>query len=93
MTDVLEELSGIIAQRLREMPEGSYTASLAKKGKGYVARKVGEEAVEVVVASLSEGRERVVSETADLIYHLLVLLALEGISLNEVRDELRRRMK
>ncbi|ABP96088.1 MULTISPECIES: phosphoribosyl-ATP diphosphatase [Metallosphaera] len=93
MTDVLEELSGIIAQRLREMPEGSYTASLAKKGKGYVARKVGEEAVEVVVASLSEGRERVVSETADLIYHLLVLLAMEGISLDEVRDELRRRMK
>ncbi|MCG3108672.1 Phosphoribosyl-ATP pyrophosphatase [Metallosphaera sp. J1] len=93
MSDVLEELSAVIGQRLRDMPEGSYTASLARKGKGYVARKVGEEAVEVVVASLAEGRERVVSETADLLYHLLVLLALEGISLDEVREELRRRMK
>ncbi|BCS91640.1 phosphoribosyl-ATP diphosphatase [Metallosphaera javensis (ex Sakai et al. 2022)] len=93
MSDILEELSAVIGQRLRDMPEGSYTASLARKGKGYVARKVGEEAVEVVVASLAEGRERVVSETADLLYHLLVLLALEGISLDEVREELRRRMK
>ncbi|MEM4095990.1 MAG: phosphoribosyl-ATP diphosphatase, partial [Metallosphaera sp.] len=73
--------------------EGSYTASLLEKGKPYIARKVGEEAIEVIVASTSEGKERLVSETCDLLYHLLVLLAVEGIPLEEVYGELRRRMK
>jgi phosphoribosyl-ATP pyrophosphohydrolase len=93
MSEVMDQLYRIIDSRLKEMPEGSYTASLAKRGKGYVARKVGEEAVEVVVASLTEGTERVISETADLIYHLLVLMALEGVKPEEVYEELRRRMK
>ncbi|QKQ99538.1 phosphoribosyl-ATP diphosphatase [Metallosphaera tengchongensis] len=93
MSEVLGDLYSVIQKRLKEMPEQSYTASLVRKGKHYVARKVGEEAVEVVTASLAEGRERVISESADLLYHLLVLLALDGISLDEVYAELRRRMR
>ncbi|MEL9969805.1 MAG: phosphoribosyl-ATP diphosphatase [Metallosphaera sp.] len=93
MSDVLDELYSIILSRLKDKPEGSYTASLLEKGKPYIARKVGEEAIEVIVASTSEGKERLVSETCDLLYHLLVLLAVEGIPLEEVYGELRRRMK
>lgn len=93
MSDVSDELYSIILSRLKDKPEGSYTASLLEKGKPYIARKVGEEAIEVIVASTSEGKERLVSETCDLLYHLLVLLAVEGIPLEEVYGELRRRMK
>ncbi|AEB94444.1 MULTISPECIES: phosphoribosyl-ATP diphosphatase [Metallosphaera] len=93
MSNVLDELYSIILSRLKDKPEGSYTASLLEKGKPYIARKVGEEAIEVIVASTSEGKERLVSETCDLLYHLLVLLAVEGIPLEEVYGELRRRMK
>ncbi len=64
------------------MPEASYTAKLFGRGTGYVAQKVGEEAVEVVVAAL-EG-DRLAEETADLLYHLLVLLEERGLSTGEV---------
>ncbi len=89
----IEELFTTIKQRLKEMPEQSYTADIARKGIGYVSRKVGEEAVETVVASLSESNERLVSESCDLIYHLLVLLAMKGVSLEDIYVELRRRKK
>jgi phosphoribosyl-ATP pyrophosphohydrolase/phosphoribosyl-AMP cyclohydrolase len=75
-------LAGTIAGRRREMPEGSYTAKLLDRGTGYTAQKVGEEAVEVVVAAL-EG-ERLAEESADLLYHLLVLLEGRGVSVEEV---------
>ncbi len=75
-------LAGTIARRRREMPEGSYTAKLLDRGTGYTAQKVGEEAVEVVVAAL-EG-ERLAEESADLLYHLLVLLEGRGVSVEEV---------
>jgi phosphoribosyl-ATP pyrophosphohydrolase/phosphoribosyl-AMP cyclohydrolase len=75
-------LAGTIAGRRREMPEGSYTAQLLDRGTGYTAQKVGEEAVEVVVAAL-EG-ERLAEESADLLYHLLVLLEGRGVSVEEV---------
>jgi phosphoribosyl-ATP pyrophosphohydrolase/phosphoribosyl-AMP cyclohydrolase len=64
------------------MPEGSYTAKLLERGTGYIAQKVGEEAVEVVVAAL-EG-ERLAEESADLLYHLLVLLEGQGVGAEEV---------
>ena len=66
-------------------------ADLLDEGVPAVARKVGEEAVEVVTAALSESDERVVSEAADLIYHLYVLLAARGLDVAAVDDELRRR--
>ncbi|AWR97584.1 phosphoribosyl-ATP diphosphatase [Acidianus sulfidivorans JP7] len=90
---ILDKLYEVILERLRDMPENSYTAELARKGKGYIARKVGEEAVETIVASLDEGRERFISEAADLMYHLWVLMAIEKVTPDDLYKELERRMK
>jgi phosphoribosyl-AMP cyclohydrolase / phosphoribosyl-ATP pyrophosphohydrolase len=80
-----------ITLRALERPEGSYTTRLLEDGTAAVARKVGEEAVEVVTAALAESDERVVSEAADLVYHLYVLLASRGIDIAAVEDELEAR--
>ncbi len=80
-----------IARRRREMPEGSYTAELLRGGTERVAQKVGEEAVEVVVAALQG--ERLAEEAADLIYHLLVLLEERGVGVGEVAGVLRDRRR
>ncbi len=88
--DTFDKLYGIILDRLEKMPEGSYTASLARRGMGYVARKVGEEAAELMVAALTG--EGVAEEAADLVYHVLVLLAMTGVGLDGLRAELERRM-
>jgi phosphoribosyl-AMP cyclohydrolase / phosphoribosyl-ATP pyrophosphohydrolase len=86
---MVERLAGVIEERHREMPEGSYTARLLSSGTGRLSQKVGEEAVEVVVAAL-EG-ERLAEEAADLIYHLLVLLEERGVGIEEVARVLRDR--
>jgi len=78
----LTKLARTIAERHREMPEGSYTAKLIGRGTGYAAQKVGEEAVEVVVAALEGGK--LAEEWADLLYHLLVLLEERGVRPEEV---------
>jgi phosphoribosyl-ATP pyrophosphohydrolase len=91
--EVLNQLYEIITDRIRTKKEGSYTVKLLERGKPYVAQKVGEEASEVIVAALAETKERFISEVADLLYHLLVLMVLEGVSLEDVYEELRRRMK
>ena len=80
--DMVERLAGTIAQRHREMPDGSYTVSLIQGGKERLAQKVGEEAVEVVVAALSD--DRLAEESADLVYHLLVLLEERGVGTGDV---------
>jgi phosphoribosyl-ATP pyrophosphohydrolase/phosphoribosyl-AMP cyclohydrolase len=85
----VERLAGTIAQRHREMPEESYTAGLIRRGTPRVAQKVGEEAVEVVVAALRD--ERLAEEAADLVYHLLVLLEERGVGVGEVARVLRDR--
>jgi phosphoribosyl-ATP pyrophosphohydrolase/phosphoribosyl-AMP cyclohydrolase len=82
-----------ISQRALDRPEGSYTTSLLNEGTAACARKVGEEAVEVVTAALAESDERVVSESADLIYHLYVLLASRGLDLAAVEAELEARAR
>ncbi len=82
-----------IAERAQTRPEGSYTTKLLEEGVPAVARKVGEEAVEVMVAAFSESDERVVSEAADLIYHLYVLLAARGLDVSAVEDELAARAR
>jgi len=79
---MVERLAGTIAQRHREMPEGSYTVSLIQGGPERLAQKVGEEAVEVVVAALSG--ERLPEEAADLVYHLLVLLEERGVGTEQM---------
>jgi phosphoribosyl-ATP pyrophosphohydrolase/phosphoribosyl-AMP cyclohydrolase len=86
---VVDELAATIAERHREMPEGSYTAGLIRGGTPRVAQKVGEEAVEVVVAALND--ERLAEEAADLVYHLLVLLEERGVGIGEVARVLRDR--
>jgi phosphoribosyl-AMP cyclohydrolase / phosphoribosyl-ATP pyrophosphohydrolase len=85
------ELWRTIAERAAERPSGSYTASLLEGGIGACARKVGEEAVELTVAALDEGDDRVIEEAADLVYHLYVLLAARGVDISRVEDELRLR--
>lgn len=78
----LERLAETISQRHRDMPDDSYTVGLIRRGTSRVAQKVGEEAVEVVIAAMSE--EKIAEETADLVYHLLVLLEERGVGMDEV---------
>jgi phosphoribosyl-ATP pyrophosphohydrolase len=92
-TATLDRLAGIIRERKESAPAGSYTASLFAKGVTECAKKVGEEAIEVVQASALNQEERIVYESADLIYHLLVLLAAHDIDPNDIYRELERRMK
>ena len=90
-TAFLEELQGIIRQRLADAPEGSYTAKLAAQGMLKVAQKLGEEGVELALAAAAQDRARVTAEAADLVYHLLVLLAMRELTLADVVAELERR--
>jgi len=83
-------LERLIARRREDAPEGSYTARLFREGMAKIAKKVGEEAVEVVVSAGQERRNSV-EETADLLYHLLVFLNQRDIRLDEVMGELQRR--
>lgn len=88
---MLPDLFALIEDRKTNPPPGSYTAQLLAEGGGRIAAKVGEEAVEVVVAALAESDGRLVEEAADLLYHLLVLLAWRDLTLEDVEAELRRR--
>lgn len=87
----LEDLEKIVAARAASDDSASYTASLAQKGVAHTAKKLGEEAVETVLAAVGEDDERMASESADLLYHLLVLLNLRQIPLSSVMGELARR--
>jgi phosphoribosyl-AMP cyclohydrolase / phosphoribosyl-ATP pyrophosphohydrolase len=87
----LSKLEGVIEQRIAENPEGSYTARLFAKGPNRIAQKVGEEGLEVALAAVVEGDDKVVSESADLLYHLLVLLKSRGVTLARVVSELESR--
>ena len=92
MTNFINELTAIIADRKVNPKEGSYTNTLlADRAKA--AQKVGEEATEVIVAALSQSDQRVIEETADLVYHCLVLLESRDISWTEVLNELEARHK
>ena len=88
---MLQKLFKIIEDRKQNPSEGSYTNRLLNEGYERVAQKVGEEAVEVVIAGALQGRERTISESADLLYHLFVLLVQQDIRLEEVEAELERR--
>jgi phosphoribosyl-AMP cyclohydrolase / phosphoribosyl-ATP pyrophosphohydrolase len=90
---ILDQLYQVILDRKRTAPAGSYTARLFELGLQEISKKVGEESVEVIVAALGQSDERLVSETADLIYHTLVLLATRGVSLTQVEAELEKRRK
>ena len=93
MSDVLDKLFSTIESRKSNAPPESYTAKLFAAGENEIVKKVGEEAIEVIVAVKGQTDERIVSETADLIYHTMVLIAARGIAWSTVETELARRMK
>ena len=88
---MLNELFEIIEDRKANPSEKSYTASLFADGEDRICQKVGEEAVEVIIAAKGQGDERIIEETADLFYHTLVLLSAKGLTLADVEEELRKR--
>lgn len=88
---MLHELFLVIQDRQTHPTEESYTARLFAGGEDAILKKVGEEAMEVILAAKGQGDQRIVEETADLFYHCLVLLAQFGLDLDDVEEELRRR--
>jgi phosphoribosyl-ATP pyrophosphohydrolase/phosphoribosyl-AMP cyclohydrolase len=84
----LSRLEDILSDRIARSPDGSYTASLFAQGPTRIAQKIGEEGVEVALAAVGEDDAKIVSETADLLYHVLLLLRQRGLSLTAVAAEL-----
>jgi len=88
---ILAELYNIIVERKEKMPEGSYTTYLFDKGLDKILKKVGEENAEVIIASKNRSKAEVIYETSDLLYHLMVLLVEQGVSLEDIFAELKSR--
>ncbi|MBN1312412.1 MAG: phosphoribosyl-ATP diphosphatase [Anaerolineae bacterium] len=91
MTDTIDRVFAVITDRQKNPKEGSYTNRLLDEGQDEILKKIGEEAIEVILATSSQGDERLISEVADLTYHCLVLLAVRGLSPADIATELDRR--
>lgn len=89
--DILDQVFQVIQSRKNADPSKSYVASLYQKGLHKIAEKVGEEAIETVIAAVGGDNKEVIAESADLIFHLMILLAELDLTLDDVRDELARR--
>lgn len=89
--DILDQIFQVIVDRKTADPAKSYVASLYQKGPRKIAEKVGEEAVETVIAAMGRDSKEVIAESADLVFHLMILLAELGLSLDDIRGELARR--
>jgi len=89
--DIMRELYSVIMDRKEHPVEGSYTNYLFDKGTDKISKKLGEEAVEVVIAASQRDRKEIIQEIADLEYHLLVLMADRGITIDDIETELRSR--
>lgn len=89
----LSHLQNVIEQRKADMPEGSYTAELFSKGVNRMAQMVGEEALSTLIAATHDTDAKVLSESADLVYHLMVLLSSKGMRIEDVVEELHKRHK
>jgi phosphoribosyl-ATP pyrophosphohydrolase/phosphoribosyl-AMP cyclohydrolase len=92
-TGSIRQLYDLIAERKETRPDGSYTTRLFDEGIDKIVKKLGEEAVETVIAAKNESTQRIVEETADLLYHLLVTLVERGVTLEEIQMELQKRRK
>jgi phosphoribosyl-ATP pyrophosphohydrolase len=92
-SDTLQTLFETIEQRKQNPKAGSYTVHLFSAGENEILKKIGEEAVEVIIAAKGEGNDRVIYEMADLIYHNLVLLSARNLQWADVAAELAKRMK
>ena len=88
---LLYELQEVVQEVKSYTKDGSYTSSLFTIGEDEILKKIGEESVEVILAAKSQGSERLVAESADLLYHLIVLLVEKGLTLQDVEQELKRR--
>jgi len=88
---MLDRLMDVLRDRREKRPAGSYSASLFEKGRDAIVKKIGEEAVEVIIAAKGEGRDRTISEIADLVFHLSVLMADEGLDWSDIESELAKR--
>ena len=91
MQSVFEQLSVTIESRTTASPDSSYVDKLFHKGANSILKKIGEEATEVVIAAKDENREQIVYESADLLFHLMVMLARYDLTLADVAEELARR--
>ena len=91
MQSVFEQLSVTIESRKTASHDSSYVAKLFHKGANSILKKIGEEATEVVIAAKDENREQIVYESADLLFHLMVMLARYDLTLADVAEELARR--
>ncbi len=91
MSEVLTELAAILEQRKQESADSSYVASLYAKGLDTILKKIGEEATETVIAAKGGNKEQIIYETADLWFHCMVMLADQGLSHDDVLNELQRR--
>lgn len=91
--DFLNELISLIKKRKKDLPDNSYTTSLFKSGANRIIQKVGEEAIETVIAAKNRDRNEIINETSDLIYHLFVMLAEQEIDFEEVVKNLEKRHK
>jgi phosphoribosyl-ATP pyrophosphohydrolase/phosphoribosyl-AMP cyclohydrolase len=89
----LEEVYRVVSERRREMPEGSYTTYLFEKGLNKILKKVGEESAETIIAAKDGDAEALTLETADLLYHLVVMLVERGVALEDVGRELAQRRR
>ena len=89
--DTLNELYSVILDRKANPTEGSYTNYLLDKGTEKIAKKVGEEAVETAIAAAKQDRQEIIGEIADVIYHILVLMVDQNISIGDVEAELKSR--
>lgn len=88
---IIDELYDVVIDRTKNPKEGSYTNYLMEKGTDKIAKKLGEEACEVIIAAKNTNREETVSEISDLLYHLVVLMVDQKISLDEIYNELKKR--
>lgn len=91
MTDILTHLEEVIKGRRGANPDASYIAKRLKQGTEKIAQKLGEEAVETVIAAMKGSKQEVISESADLLFHWLLLLADAKVSVAEVMEELKKR--
>ncbi|HOJ49185.1 MAG TPA: phosphoribosyl-ATP diphosphatase [Spirochaetota bacterium] len=92
METTLEKLEKIIEERKKYSPEESYTAKLINKGIEKILKKIGEEASELIIASLKNEKQNIIHETSDLFYHILVMLNYHTIKLEDIYNELEKRM-
>lgn len=90
---MFDKLYQVITERQKELPDNSYVADLLQQGENRILQKIGEEAIEVIIAVKSKSRKKIIEETADLFFHVLVLMAAKKITLGQIYQELAKRRK